>query len=103
VVWVRGLLLLLLLLVVGLEVPGRAGGGLHLVRRVEGREVHLELVVVLPVWEQGHTVKQDPDPDRSGDGILGHQFGKRLKSFAPFYSQSLLLADFIENHTLLWF
>jgi hypothetical protein len=27
------------------------------------------------------------------DGILGHQFDKRLESFAPCYSQSLLLAD----------
>jgi hypothetical protein len=37
------------------------------------------------------------------DGILGPQFNKRLESFAPCYSQSLLLADFKENHTLLWF
>jgi len=36
------------------------------------------------------------------DGIVGHQFDKRLESFAPFYSQSLPLADFTENHTLLW-
>ncbi len=43
-------------------------------------------------------VRQD-----SRDGILGHQFDKRLESFAPCYSQSLLLADFTENHTLLWF
>jgi hypothetical protein len=35
----------------------------------------------------------------SRDGILGHLFNKRLKSFAPCYSQSLLLADFEENHT----
>ncbi len=32
-----------------------------------------------------------------GDGILGHQFNKRLKSFAPCSSQSLLLADFKET------
>ncbi len=37
------------------------------------------------------------------DGILGHQLNKRLESFAPCYSQSLLLADFKENHTLLWY
>jgi hypothetical protein len=37
------------------------------------------------------------------DGILGHQFNKRLESFAPCYSQSLLLSDFKENHTILWF
>jgi hypothetical protein len=37
------------------------------------------------------------------DGILGHQINKRLESFAPCYSQSLLLADCKENHTLLWF
>jgi hypothetical protein len=37
------------------------------------------------------------------NGILRHQFHKRLESFAPSYSQSLLLADFKENHTLLWF
>jgi hypothetical protein len=37
------------------------------------------------------------------DGIVGHEFNKRLMSFAPCYSQSLLLAVFKENHTLLWF
>jgi hypothetical protein len=37
------------------------------------------------------------------DGILGHQFHKRLESFALCYSQSFLLADFKENQTLLWF
>jgi hypothetical protein len=31
------------------------------------------------------------------DGILGHQFHKRLESFAPCFSQLLLLADFKEN------
>ncbi len=36
------------------------------------------------------------------DGILGHQFNKRLESFAPWNSRSLLLADFTENNTLLW-
>jgi hypothetical protein len=35
------------------------------------------------------------------DGILRHHFDKRLESFAPCYSQSLLLADFKENRTLL--
>jgi hypothetical protein len=38
----------------------------------------------------------------SRDGILGHQFNKRLPSLAPCYSQSLLQADFQEIHTLLW-
>jgi hypothetical protein len=38
-----------------------------------------------------------------GDGILGHLFDKRLDSFAPCYSQSLLMADFKEKHTLLGF
>ncbi len=37
------------------------------------------------------------------DGILGHQFNKRLESFAPSYSQSLLQADFKENDTLIWY
>jgi hypothetical protein len=37
------------------------------------------------------------------DGILGHHFNKKLESFAPCYSQSLLLADFKENQALLWF
>jgi hypothetical protein len=36
------------------------------------------------------------------DGILGHQFYIRLESFAPCYSQSRLLVDFKENHTLLF-
>jgi hypothetical protein len=35
------------------------------------------------------------------DGILGHQFNKRLESFAPCSSKSLLLTDFKENYTLL--
>jgi hypothetical protein len=39
----------------------------------------------------------------SQDGILGHQFNKRLESFAPYYSQSLLLADLEENNIFLWF
>jgi hypothetical protein len=39
----------------------------------------------------------------SRDGILWHQLNKWLESFAPCYSQSLLLADFKENHTLLLF
>jgi hypothetical protein len=32
--------------------------------------------------------------------ILGHQFDRRLVSFAPCYSQSLLLAYFTENQTI---
>jgi hypothetical protein len=36
----------------------------------------------------------------SRDGLLGRQFVKRLESFAP---QTLLLGDFQENHTFLWF
>jgi hypothetical protein len=39
----------------------------------------------------------------SQDEILGHQFKKRLESFAPYYLQALLLADFEENNILLWF
>jgi hypothetical protein len=34
----------------------------------------------------------------SREGILGHQINKRIKSFGPCYSQSLLLVDFKENH-----
>jgi hypothetical protein len=35
------------------------------------------------------------------DGILGHQFEEKiLESFAPCYSQSILLADFKENQIL---
>jgi hypothetical protein len=34
------------------------------------------------------------------DEILGHQFDKRLDSFALCYSQSLLLADFRENYAI---
>jgi hypothetical protein len=39
----------------------------------------------------------------AGDGIPEHQFKKRLESFALCYSKFLLLADFKENQTLLWF
>ncbi len=38
----------------------------------------------------------------SRDGTLGHQFNKR-HPFPPFYSQSLLMTDFKENHTFIWF
>jgi hypothetical protein len=38
----------------------------------------------------------------SRDGIRGYQFDKRLEFFAPCYAQSLLLAEFTENHTLLY-
>jgi hypothetical protein len=37
------------------------------------------------------------------DGIFGHQYEKRLESFDPCNSQSLLLADFTQNHALRWF
>jgi hypothetical protein len=36
------------------------------------------------------------------DEILGHQFNKILESFASSYSQSLVLADFKESHSLIW-
>jgi hypothetical protein len=36
----------------------------------------------------------------SWGGILGYQFNKRFESFAPCYSQSLLLANFTETHTV---
>jgi hypothetical protein len=54
-------------------------------REVKGGRAH-DVVVVLPV---------------SRDGILGHQFNKILECFALCYSQSLLLADFQESHSLL--
>ncbi len=40
---------------------------------------------------------------KTRDGILGHYLDKILESFAPCHSQSLLLADFKDNQTLLWF
>ncbi len=39
----------------------------------------------------------------TGGGILVHKFEKRLESLAPWYSQFLLLVDFRENDTPLWF
>jgi hypothetical protein len=33
--------------------------------------------------------------------MLGHQFDKRLESFASWYSQPLLLADFKETYSTL--
>jgi hypothetical protein len=35
--------------------------------------------------------------------LLDIKFYKRLESFAPWYSQFLLLADFEENCSFLWF
>jgi hypothetical protein len=51
------------------------------------------------------SLQESPEPGVyfSKDGILGHQFNKGLESFAPCYSQFLLLEDFKENHTFLWF
>jgi hypothetical protein len=40
---------------------------------------------------------------QSREGILGFKTNKRLESFAPRYSVFLLLADFKEYQTLLWF
>jgi hypothetical protein len=37
------------------------------------------------------------------NGIFGHQFVKRLESFAPCYSQSFYWRIFKENQTILWF
>jgi hypothetical protein len=39
---------------------------------------------------------------QSRDGILGHRFDSRLAPFVPCYSQSLLLGDMTENHTLVF-
>ncbi len=50
-----------------------------------------------------HRLAETKQRRLASDGILGHKFNKRLESFAPCYSKSLLLADFTENHTLLWF
>jgi hypothetical protein len=46
---------------------------------------------------------QLPMQSTNRDGILGHQFDKRLESFAPCYSQFILLPDFKDNHSLLCF
>jgi hypothetical protein len=40
-------------------------------------------------------------PNQSGDGIVGHQFNKRVESFTPSYTQSLLPADL--NEKILYF
>jgi hypothetical protein len=39
----------------------------------------------------------------SRDEILGHQFDQQTRVFSLCCSQSLLLADFKENPSLLWF
>jgi hypothetical protein len=46
--------------------------------------------------EQSVPVHFRKKEDLSGDGILEHQVERRLKSFAPCYSQSLSVADFTE-------
>ena len=38
-----------LLLIKLVQLPGRAERSLHLIGRAEGREIHLELVLILPV------------------------------------------------------
>jgi hypothetical protein len=56
-------------------------------------------------FQLSHSMKfwlKEPGLTAYWDGILGHQFDNRLESFASCYSQSLLLTDFRENHTLLW-
>jgi hypothetical protein len=57
-------------------------------------------------WKRGTAVAAEVDGvlglAESRDGILGHQFNKRLGSFAPCSSHSLLLGDFIkDNHNFL--
>ncbi len=71
---------------------GAAGGGLHHSRHPRLPSQVQDLTNI--VREKGNKYR---------DGILEHQFNKSLESFAPCYSQSLLLADFKENPTLLWF
>ncbi len=48
------------------------------------------LLCTLDLWCQGHS-RPNSIVELSRDGILGQQFDKRLLSFAPCYSQSLLL------------
>jgi hypothetical protein len=51
---------------------------------------------------QGFWQNSDPGPEPEKE-FLDMNFDKRLEYFAPCYSQPILLADFTENHTLLWF
>ncbi len=51
----------------------------------------------LPSWIHFPHCQKKLRMYKTWDGILGHQMNKRLESFAPCYSQSLLLAGFKEN------
>jgi hypothetical protein len=59
----------------------------------------LTWVTYLPAEERKLGMKNLGSVSR--DGSLGLQFDKRFESFAPCFSQSLLLADFKEKHYLL--
>jgi hypothetical protein len=52
----------------------------------------------LPTWGDARNKEKHANKDQNfTDGILGHQFNKRLDCFAPCYSQTLLLADLKEK------
>ncbi len=53
-------------------------------------------------WEHFSPAQSGPSAPAEME-FLGQPFNKRLESFAPCYSLSLLLADFKENHILLRF
>jgi hypothetical protein len=69
-------------------------------------EDHCSDVNICYSFADSHLPDANPDPTfpwvgGSEDGILGHQFEKRL--VFCYILQSLLLADFTENHIILCF
>jgi hypothetical protein len=66
----------------------------HYMRKYSAREKLVELVRVIRRGGRGKgegVMKALIRPEPGLNEILGHKFDKRLESFAPCYSQSLLL------------
>jgi hypothetical protein len=72
---------------------GRGGGGVAHSLTGQSQPQH-----PLSVFLYKDAVNLNKD-ERFRDGILGHQYNKRIKYFSPCYAQSLRLADIKENHT----
>jgi hypothetical protein len=86
------------------QIPSRSGCVPHLERLLgslaagaDGLGVKLEVGPTRVHVVQMCTVLVKPEME-----FLIYEVDKRLESFAPCFSESLLLADFTENYALLW-
>ncbi len=69
---------------------------------VQRRHLLYPFILKIQTWPPVRVSFLEYKDDLSWDRMPGHKFNKRLESFAPCYSQSLLLANFKENYPLLF-